>query len=77
MKMKRVKSAILKPLLPRSCSVLNPTSLCVWSRKKMAHLVDMRSNSRWGPHDLGSNADRILSFMKDLDLALQGAGHGG
>jgi len=35
-------------------------------------LVDMRSNSRWGPHDLGSNAQRIEEFMKDLDAALQG-----
>jgi len=35
-------------------------------------LVDMRSNSRWGPHDLGSNAQRIIAFMKDLDTALQG-----
>ena len=35
-------------------------------------LVDMRSNSRWGPHDLGSNAARIISFMSDLDTALQG-----
>ncbi len=39
-------------------------------------LVDMRSSSRWGPHDLGSNAQRILSFMADLDLALQGLGQG-
>jgi len=37
-------------------------------------LVDVRSNSRWGPHDLGSNAKRITSFMADLDLALQGLG---
>ncbi len=35
-------------------------------------LVDMRSNSRWGPHDIGSNAARIVSFMSDLDTALQG-----
>lgn len=37
-------------------------------------LVDMRSVSRYGPHDLGSNARRILSFMEDLDTALQGLG---
>ncbi len=35
-------------------------------------LVDMRSSSRWGPHDLGSNADRIIDFLTDLDEALQG-----
>ena len=35
-------------------------------------LVDMRSNSRWGPHDLGSNAARIISFINDLDASLQG-----
>ena len=35
-------------------------------------LVDMRSNSRWGPHDLGSNADRIIDFLSDLDAGLQG-----
>ncbi len=35
-------------------------------------LVDMRSASRWGPHDLGSNAERIIDFMSDLDAALQG-----
>ncbi|MEE9315164.1 MAG: DUF1499 domain-containing protein [Rhizobiaceae bacterium] len=39
-------------------------------------LVDMRSTSRWGPHDLGSNAKRILTFMKELDAALQGLGQG-
>ncbi|MEE9375779.1 MAG: DUF1499 domain-containing protein [Rhizobiaceae bacterium] len=39
-------------------------------------LVDMRSTSRWGPHDLGSNAKRILDFIKDLDSALQGLGQG-
>jgi uncharacterized protein (DUF1499 family) len=35
-------------------------------------LVDMRATSRWGAHDLGSNAERIISFMNDLDAALQG-----
>ncbi|NKB50996.1 MAG: DUF1499 domain-containing protein [Rhizobiaceae bacterium] len=35
-------------------------------------LVDMRSTSRWGAHDLGSNAARIISFMSELDDALQG-----
>ncbi|MFD0915913.1 DUF1499 domain-containing protein [Pseudahrensia aquimaris] len=35
-------------------------------------LVDMRSASRWGPHDLGANAQQIISFMEDLDTALQG-----
>jgi hypothetical protein len=35
-------------------------------------LVDMRSTSRWGAHDLGSNATRIIDFMNDLDLSLQG-----
>jgi len=35
-------------------------------------LVDMRSTSRWGPHDLGSNSARIIAFMTDLDASLQG-----
>lgn len=35
-------------------------------------LVDMRSASRWGPHDLGANAEQIIGFMEDLDTALQG-----
>jgi uncharacterized protein (DUF1499 family) len=35
-------------------------------------LVDMRSASRSGVHDLGTNAARIHSFFEDLDLALQG-----
>ncbi|MEP0943645.1 MAG: DUF1499 domain-containing protein [Rhizobiaceae bacterium] len=35
-------------------------------------LVDMRSTSRWGAHDLGSNSKRIIQFMNDLDLSLQG-----
>ncbi len=35
-------------------------------------LVDMRSSSRWGPHDLGSNAARIVSFLEDLDRKLVG-----
>lgn len=39
-------------------------------------LVDMRSVSRHGPHDLGDNARRIVSFMEDLDTALQGLGQG-
>ncbi len=39
-------------------------------------LVDMRSASRWGPHDLGSNAARIIAFLADLDEALQGQGTG-
>lgn len=37
-------------------------------------LVDVRSVSRYGPHDLGSNASLILSFMQDLDTSLQGLG---
>ncbi len=37
-----------------------------------ATLVDMRSSSRWGPHDLGSNAAQIKAFLKALDLALIG-----
>lgn len=35
-------------------------------------LVDMRSASRIGAHDLGDNARRIRSFLGDLDQALQG-----
>ena len=35
-------------------------------------LVDMRSSSRHGSHDLGSNAKQIVDFMNDLDTALQG-----
>jgi hypothetical protein len=35
-------------------------------------LVDMRSSSRWGVHDLGANATRIVSFLGDLDKALVG-----
>jgi uncharacterized protein (DUF1499 family) len=35
-------------------------------------LVDMRSASRIGAHDLGDNARRIRSFFADLDTALQG-----
>ena len=40
-------------------------------------LVDMRSASRWGPHDLGENARRITSFLADLDTALQGQSQDG
>jgi len=35
-------------------------------------LVDMRSTSRWGFHDLGSNARRVVNFLTDLDAELQG-----
>lgn len=35
-------------------------------------LVDMRSASRIGSHDLGDNARRIRAFFSDLDSALQG-----
>ncbi len=32
--------------------------------------VDMRSAWRYGPHDLGDNAERITAFLADLDQAL-------
>lgn len=32
--------------------------------------VDMRSASRYGPHDLGDNAARIVSFLTDLDAEM-------
>jgi hypothetical protein len=35
-------------------------------------LVDMRSASRLGAHDLGDNARRVRSFFSSLDMALQG-----
>lgn len=35
--------------------------------------VDMRSASRYVKHDLGSNANRVRSFMAALDRALAGA----
>jgi len=35
-------------------------------------LVDMRATSRWAAHDMGSNAEIIISFLNDLDVALQG-----
>lgn len=34
-------------------------------------VVDMRSASRYGVHDLGANAARIEAFMRDLDEALR------
>jgi uncharacterized protein (DUF1499 family) len=33
--------------------------------------VDMRSSSRYGQHDLGDNAARILSFYQHLDAAVR------
>ena len=33
-------------------------------------IVDMRSASRYGAHDLGANAARIEAFLEDLDEAL-------
>lgn len=42
------------------------------AEKEDGTLVDMRAASRWGPHDLGSNAALIRDFMEDLDEALQG-----
>lgn len=35
-----------------------------------ATYVDMRSASRYGPHDLGDNAARISSFLADLDRSV-------
>jgi uncharacterized protein (DUF1499 family) len=32
--------------------------------------VDMRSASRYGPHDLGSNASRIAKFLEEVDEIL-------
>lgn len=34
--------------------------------------VDMRSASRYGRHDLGDNADRIVAFLADLDQEIAG-----
>lgn len=39
-----------------------------------ASFVDMRSVSRYGPHDLGMNALQIQWFLKDLDQALSEVG---
>ncbi|MBZ9934866.1 DUF1499 domain-containing protein [Mesorhizobium sp. BR1-1-16] len=39
-------------------------------------LVDMRSASRIGAHDLGDDARRIRDFFADLDAALQGVPEG-
>ncbi len=30
----------------------------------------MRSTSRFGPHDFGDNADRIASFLAELDVEI-------
>lgn len=32
--------------------------------------VDMRSTSRYGPHDFGDNAARIVSFLAELDIEI-------
>ena len=32
--------------------------------------VDMRSASRYGPHDLGDNAERIEGFLSELDVEI-------
>jgi hypothetical protein len=32
--------------------------------------VDMRSASRYGRHDLGTNAARIVAFLDDVDTAV-------
>jgi uncharacterized protein (DUF1499 family) len=37
-------------------------------------LVDMRSRARSGDHDLGTDAERIRKYFRDLDAALQGLG---
>jgi hypothetical protein len=34
--------------------------------------VDMRSASRYGAHDMGSNAERVRAFLNDLDFAIAG-----
>ena len=34
-------------------------------------IIDMRSASLWGPHDLGRNASRIISFMDTIEKRLQ------
>lgn len=40
-----------------------------------ATYVDMRSVSRYGPHDLGMNASQIRSFLKDLESMLTESGN--
>ena len=35
--------------------------------------VDMRSASRFGDHDLGSNASRIRSMLEDIDVVVSSA----
>lgn len=37
-------------------------------------MVDMRSTSLIGEHDLGRNGTRIEAFLRDLDLAVSGGG---
>ncbi len=37
-------------------------------------VVDMRSSSRYGPHDFGANAGLIEDFLDDLDKSLFGSG---
>ncbi|MET3580450.1 hypothetical protein ABID19_003488 [Mesorhizobium robiniae] len=37
-----------------------------------AVIVDMRSASRYGRYDLGDNADRIVSFLTELDQQIAG-----
>lgn len=32
--------------------------------------IDMRNSARWGDHDFGRGADRIRSFLEDLDKAV-------
>lgn len=40
--------------------------------EEQGSLVDMRSSSRWGVHDLGANAARVSQFLGDLDKSLVG-----
>lgn len=35
-------------------------------------VIDMRSASRYGRHDLGDNADRIVRFLRELDQEVTG-----
>jgi hypothetical protein len=51
----------------------NDIAIAILSEEEST-IVDMRSSSRYGPHDFGSNERIIRRFLADLDRALGGAG---
>jgi hypothetical protein len=57
-----------------SCSSCPTTSPCACAPASTATRIDIRSASRFGRHDLGTNAQRIRAFLEEVSNLAIAAG---